>query len=243
MFYRTIKRAFDFISSLLAVCVSSPLWLIIAIGIKTSSPGPVFYRANRAGLHGEPFTLYKFRSMHEVDSTADAKGKKKEGTFIANEDRIFPFGGFLRKSKLDELPQLLNILRGEMSVVGPRPLSPAGIKLYYTGQYSCITEVQPGLACLDSLFDYAHGELFVADNTEYKAKVLPVRTELAKLYTENRNAGMDVGIIFRTISLMYQIAIQKKREFPLTTWEQRATESVFPAQVSAVNLEDVGLPV
>ena len=139
---------------------------------------------------------------------------------------------------MDELPQLLNILRGEMSVVGPRPLSPAGIKLYYTGQYSCITEVQPGLACLDSLFDYAHGELFVTDNTEYKAKVLPVRTELAKLFAENRNAGMDVGIIFRTISLMYQIAIQKKREFPLTEWEQRATDQVFHSEERTINTED-----
>lgn len=225
LLYRVFKRSFDFLSALLALIVTFPLWLVIVIGIKLSSKGPVFYVTERAGKGKKPFALYKFRSMHVYHP--DEEGKRNEGGFIANANRIFPFGAFLRKSKLDELPQLLNILAGHMSVVGPRPLSVAGAKLHYSGEYSLVTDVRPGLACLDSLFDYAHGELFVESNDEYRERVLPVRNELAKMYVNKQSVGVDIHCIFRTVQLMYQIAMQKKREFPYTKYEAEAASKVF----------------
>ena len=225
LLYRFIKRIFDILSSLLALIVSSPLWLVILIGIKMSSAGPVFYTTERAGKNKKPFTLHKFRSMHVYHPTEE--GKTTEGGFIANANRIFPFGGFLRKSKLDELPQLLDILAGHMSVIGPRPLSVAGANRHYTGKYEIVSNVRPGLACLDSLFDYAHGELFVSSNEEFREKILPVRNELAKMYVEKQNIVLDIYCILRTLKLMYQIKKKKKREFPLTKYEAEAEKNVF----------------
>ena len=161
--YDFIKRIFDVTVSFFALLVTLPVWLMIATGIKLSSKGPVFYRAERIGMNGKKFVLYKFRSMHvfkPIKNDGPANGEKG---FIADEDRIFRFGGFLRKSKLDELPQLLNIFLSQMSFIGPRPMSEKGAKKIFIGQYTCITDVKPGLSCLASLFDYAHGELFVKD--------------------------------------------------------------------------------
>ena len=117
-----------------------------------------------------------------------------------------------------------------MSVIGPRPLSVAGANLHYTGRYDCVSDVRPGLACLDSLFDYAHGELFVSSEEEFREKVLPVRNELAKIYVDRRSIGLDVYCIIRTFQLMFQIALQKKKEFPLTKYEAEAERTAFGTQ-------------
>ena len=225
--YNCIKRAFDFSMALLAIILTAPLWGVIALGIKLSSKGPVFFKTDRAGKDRKSFMVYKFRSMHEFVPDPEHPEKKMEGRFLANEDRIFKFGGLLRKTKLDELPQLINILKGEMSIVGPRPMSQAGVDLYYNGEYERITTVRPGLACLDSLYDYAHGELFVTDNTEYKQKILPVRTELAAMYVDKRSIKLDFYCICRTVELMWKIAVKKQKEFPLTGYEKRASARVF----------------
>ena len=225
--YRFFKRLFDFFSSLLAIVVSSPIWLVIAIGIKSSSKGPVFYRADRVGKDKKMFTLFKFRSMHQYHPEVKGQGEQREGGYIANTNRIFPFGGFLRKSKLDELPQLLNILMGQMSVVGPRPITEAGVKKHYIGKYDNVLTVRPGLACLDSLYDYAHGELVVKDNEEFDKKVAPMRDYLASMYVEKQSVGLDFYCILRTILLIFQIAVLKKREFPYTKYEAEADKNVF----------------
>ena len=225
MIYKFCKRAFDLICSAAAILVSLPIWAVVAIGIKLSSKGPIFYRADRVGQNGKLFTMYKFRSMH-VFQPENGSEKKTEGGYIANAQRIFPLGNFLRKSKIDELPQLINILRGDMSVVGPRPVSTGAVAKNYQGEYACILDVRPGLACLDSIYDYAHGELFVKDNEEYKRTVLPVRTELAKMYVKEATFGMDLAIIFRTVWLIIAI-VAKKRDFPYTKYEKRAMETVF----------------
>ena len=224
--YGIIKRLFDLISSLLAIIVTSPLWLIIAIGIKLSSKGPVFYRAERIGKDRKPFVVFKFRSMH-VYQPEEGSDKKMEGGFIANEARIFPFGGLLRKCKFDELPQLLNILTGQMSVVGPRPINLAYVNNHYKGRYANVTDVRPGLACLDSLFDYAHGELFIKDNDEFIRTIVPVRDCLASMYVDRRSIGLDLYCIFRTLRLMFEIAVLKKRSIPYTSYEKEAQQIVF----------------
>ena len=223
--YNFIKRIFDIFSSLFALVVLCPLWLVIITGIKISSKGPIFYISERIGKNKKPFALYKFRSMHVFHS--DDKNKKNEGGYIANADRIFPFGGFLRKSKLDEMPQLLNVLLGDMSVVGPRPITITSINRDYVGRYKCLLDVKPGLSCLDSLFDYAHGELFTSREDEYKAKVLPIRYELARMYVERKSIWLDLYCIFRTIKLMFQIAIFKKKKFQYTKYEAEAEKIIF----------------
>ena len=229
LFYRFVKRLFDIVSSLLAIIISSPLWLVIAIGIKCSSEGPVFYKADRVGKGNKLFVLYKFRSMHQYHPEIKGKGEQREGGYIANEARIFPFGAFLRKSKLDELPQLLNIFMGQMSVVGPRPITQAGVKKHYIGRYDDVLTVRPGLACLDSLYDYAHGELVVKDNEEFDRKVAPVRDCLANMYVQRRSLRLDLYCICRTVLLVFQITLMKKKEFPLTNYEAQAEKIVFGA--------------
>ena len=224
--YRFIKRAFDLISSSIALVVTSPLWLVIAIGVKLSSPGPVFYRSMRAGMNHREFAVYKFRSMHVYKPEDPSSGKKAEGGFVANANRMFKLGSFLRKSKLDELPQLLSVFTGKMSIVGPRPYPEKAVRKFYTGEYECVMTVRPGLAGLDSLYDYAHGELFVKDNETYAATVLPVRSELARIYIEKKSIAVDLYCILRTVLLIFQIIVLKKKKFELTKYEKLAVQNV-----------------
>lgn len=198
-----IKRVFDIIASALALIILSPLFLFIAIGIKVSSRGSVFYKANRCGMRREQFSMYKFRSMHIVENSV-------EKSFIADENRIFPFGSFLRKSKLDELPQLINVFFGTMSVVGPRPPSTANVDDLYIKKYSKILDIKPGLTSYASLFDYKHGELFVEDNERYIAEILPVRLDLELFYAETKNIATDFKLILTTIYTIICIILGKK---------------------------------
>ena len=108
------KRVIDFFVSTLLIVASLPIVAVILVRIKKESPGPIFFKQTRVGLHGKPFTCYKFRSMHIHDTT-------KEGLYTQDQDlRIFPFGQFMRKTRIDELPQILNVIKGEMHIVGPR---------------------------------------------------------------------------------------------------------------------------
>lgn len=233
--YNFVKRVFDLCSSAIALIITSPFWLIIAIGVKLSSPGPVFYKSMRAGKNHKEFPVYKFRSMHVYKPEDPNSGKKAEGGFVANENRMFKLGSFLRKSKLDELPQLLSVFIGKMSVVGPRPYPKKAVRKFYTGDYECVMTVKPGLAGLDSLYDYAHGELFVKDNDTYARTVLPVRSELAKVYVEKKSVGLDLYCIFRTIKLIFQIIVLEKKDFELTKYEQLAVKNVEARKAKATN--------
>ncbi|MBQ4424242.1 MAG: sugar transferase [Lachnospiraceae bacterium] len=227
LLYEVVKRLFDIGSSFLAILISSPLWLLIAVGIKLSSKGPVLYRADRVGKAGKPFVLFKFRSMHVYQPNKENQHEQREGGYIANKDRIFPFGNILRKSKLDELPQLINILLGQMSVIGPRPITEAGVKKHYIGKYDSVLSVKPGLSCLDSLYDYAHGELIVKNNEEFDVKIAPIRDYLANMYVEKQSVSLDIYCIIRTIKLIFEIAILGKRDFQYTAYEREADRAVF----------------
>ena len=185
----------------------------MGIGIKASSQGPVFFISDRIGVNGKSFKMCKFRSMHI------RKNGTNESQYLVNEHRIFSFGKFIRKSKIDELPQLINVFLGDMSIIGPRPYPKKYVDMYYTGYYSKILSVRPGLACLDSLYDYAHGELFVVNEREYSEQILPIRTELASIYIDNMSIKMDLYCIFRTIRLIFEIVIKKKRKFDFTKYE------------------------
>lgn len=228
MLYRFVKRGFDLFNSLLALIVLLPLFLLICIGIKISSKGPVFYKSKRVGMNGKIITVHKFRSMHlRQQGTVESQ-------YLVNEQRIFGVGKFLRKSKLDELPQLWDILLGNMSIIGPRPYPQSYVSKHYSAAYSEILSVRPGLACFDSLYDYAHGDLFVTDEKEYAEKVLPMRTELAKLYIEKKSIVVDIHCILRTLQLIYQIVVQRKEEFTLTKYECIAVERIKKLSASTV---------
>ena len=150
---RMVKNLIDFVASGIGLIVVAPLFAVIALAIKISSPGPAFYKQERSVLNGRKFMLYKFRTM-----VADADQKRKElealnesdgPVFkINNDPRIIPvIGPFLRKTSLDELPQLLNIFRGEMSLVGPRPPIPAEVAQYKPWQRRRLS-MKPGLTCI-----------------------------------------------------------------------------------------------
>lgn len=220
MIYRCIKRGFDIFNSMLALVVLSPLILAVSIGIKLSSKGPVFYVSERIGQNNNVFRMYKFRSMHiRQEGTV-------ESTYLVNENRVFAFGKFIRKSKIDELPQLINVLRGDMSIVGPRPYGRKYAGKNYTGKYSAITSVKPGLACFDSLYDYTHGELFVTDEKQYASEVVPVKVELAMMYVDKQSIATDVSIIVRTVKTIFEILVLRKTAFKYTRVEQEAISAV-----------------
>ena len=228
MFYRFVKRGFDLFNSALALVVLSPVFLIVCVGIKISSKGPVFYKSERIGQNGKPFTMLKFRSMHIKEK------ETKESQYLVNSSRIFKFGSFIRKSKLDELPQLINVLKADMSVVGPRPYPKSVVVRIYTGEYSKVLNVKPGLSCYDSLFDYAHGELFVTDEKKYAEEVLPIRTELAKVYVDKKSIGTDIYIILRTIGLIFDIIVRRKTEFKYDKTERETIAAFNKKQISEV---------
>ena len=172
--YLLSKRLFDIICSVIGIIITSPIWLIAIIGIELSDYGPVFYIARRVGRHNKEFRMYKFRSMR-IETNANEYG------FKADVDRIFPFGWFMRNSKIDELPQLINILLGNMSIVGPRPASIDQVKTVRMGKYEISANVTSGLTGPSALYDYIYGDT-IDNELEYKEKVLPTRLELDAWY-------------------------------------------------------------
>jgi undecaprenyl phosphate N,N'-diacetylbacillosamine 1-phosphate transferase len=177
------KRALDVILSLLALVLLAPLFILIAILVRLTSPGPALFRQQRLGRHGVPFTCLKFRTMYvNAPDIRNADGS----TFNADNDpRVTAVGNFLRKTTLDELPQFINVLRGEMSVVGPRA-DPLDVLQAYSEQEKKRLEVKPGMTG----WAFIHGRNTVP---------LPRRRELDVEYVENYSIGLDVQILLRTI--------------------------------------------
>lgn len=203
--YPILKRTFDLLAAVLAILVFLPLWILIAIAIKLLSPGPVLYKPIRVGKDGRPFTLLKFRTMR-VDSGAIRL------TTLRGDPRVFPFGAFLRKTKLDESPQLLNILAGQMSVVGPRPEDKVNADALYVGPYSRILSVKPGLSSPASLYDYTHGETYPSEEL-YLRDFEPQKLAVELYYVDHQSFLYDIQIILRTIATIILIAFGK-RSFP-----------------------------
>lgn len=193
------KRIFDLAASGFALLVLSPLFLLIAIAIKLSSPGPLFYVAPRAGRFNKTFGQLKFRSMHV---NAD-----RAGAFTArNDNRIFPVGKIIRLLKVDELPQLINVFRGEMSVVGPRPEDCKTVDTCYTPAQMKVLDAVPGLTGLPQVRFFP--ELSVIDThgmdpqLHYQQVILPMRLEMDLEYIAKQSFFYDLGLIFRTIFLI-----------------------------------------
>lgn len=201
MYEHFVKRALDIVLCTLALIIFSPLFLITALAIKVSSPGPVFYYSDRTGKNHEAFHFYKFRSMHVTN--------QDKGLFIADEDRLFPVGKIIRALKIDELPQLINVLQGKMSIVGPRPMPVSSVDTTYFGKYQKILDVRPGLTSIASLFDYTVGDTYT-DDEAYQREVLPVKNEMELLYVERQSFTYDVWLVARTIVTILQKLVGRK---------------------------------
>ena len=191
-----MKRIFDFLSSLTGVLVLSPVFLIIAITIKIDSRGSVIFKQKRVGRHEKEFYIYKFRTM--------SQGAEKQGPLITlgdHDNRITKMGHFLRKYKLDELPQLFNVLFGTMSLVGPRPEVKKYVNLYNKKEKE-VLNIKPGITDLASLEFRNESELLNEQkNAEeyYIKKIMPAKLKLNLDYIQNRSFGYDIKIIIKTI--------------------------------------------
>lgn len=198
--YSIIKRYSDVIFALIGIIATSPLWIVAMVGILVSDWGPVFYTAHRIGKGNKRFKMYKFRSMR-VAKAANAN----ETSLRPDEDRIFPFGSFIRKTKIDELPQMINILNGTMSVIGPRPVAEDQFELFRFGKWNEAAKVSVGLSGPAALYDYIYGDLFT-DEKEYMEKVYPTRRELEYIYVQKAGFWYDLKmIVYTVICIVYSL--------------------------------------
>lgn len=189
------KELFDRFGAALAILISSPAWIIAALGIMIKSPGaPVFFSQMRAGRYGQPFRMWKFRTMvanadKMLDQIKEDHGNQMEGPVfkLKNDPRIFPFGALLRKFSIDELPQLLNVLTGDMSLVGPRPLPIYEVEAFCELSHRRRLSVKPGITCEWQ----AGGRNTITSFEEWVAMDLR--------YIDNWSLWLDIKILFRTI--------------------------------------------
>ena len=189
-----MKRVFDLIVSALGIVIFSPLLILTALLVKVDSPGPIFFKQQRMGKEFRPFWIYKFRTMRK-------SLEQGPNITIGNDPRITGIGRLLRQTKIDELPQLINILRGEMSFVGPRPEVPQYVQLYRR-EYQQILAVRPGLTDLASLKYRDEAALLAnAENPEeeYVTRILPDKIMLATDYIQRASFFFDLRLILETI--------------------------------------------
>lgn len=190
-----MKRLFDIFSSAIVLVLLSPLLILLALAITIDSKGGVFYKQERIGKNGKAFMLYKFRSMR---TGADRKGLITVGS---NDDRTTKVGRFIRKYKLDELPQLINILKNEMSVVGPRPEVEKYVRLY-TAEQRKVLSAKPGLTDLASLAYINENEILgkaAHPEKTYVEQIMPAKLRLNLEYIEKQSFWFDLKIIAKTV--------------------------------------------
>lgn len=189
-----MKRVFDIFFSLIGIVLLFPLFLIIALWIKSDSKGPVFYKQSRVGLNNRNFSIFKFRTMY-LDS--DKKGLLTVGD---TDPRITASGLLLRKTKIDELPQLINVFIGEMSFVGPRPEVKKYVDLYSAEQKKVLT-VRPGVTDLASIVYRNEAELLKNSpdpEKRYIEEIMVDKLNINLSYLKDRSLLTDIGVIFKT---------------------------------------------
>ena len=192
--YEVIKRLIDIVCSFLGVLVLSPLFIIIAIIIKMTSKGPVFFSQKRVGKNGKEFDMYKFRSMvvnaEELKEKLAAKNEMSGPMFKMKDDpRVTKVGKFIRKTSIDELPQLWNVLKGDMSLVGPRPSLPKEVAQFESWMYKRL-EVKPGLTC--------YWQVSGRNNIDFEDWM-----KLDIKYVNDRSTWIDIKLIFKTVGVLF----------------------------------------
>ena len=217
----TIKRVFDISIALFVLAVASPLLVIGAVGIKLTSPGPVLYCAKRIGrdrrgrqrpdpYRGREFIMYKLRTMH----VGADNGMMPITAW--RDSRVFPWGRLLRATKIDELPQLLNVIKGDMSLVGPRPEAPEVVRAHYRTDDVATLQVLPGVTSPGTLYYYTHCEAALASDVAmnvYVEQVLPAKLALDRVYLSNATFLYDVRILLRTLKVVVARSLGVRR-FP-----------------------------
>ena len=193
--YAVSKRAFDICVSAVAIILLSPVLLIISAIVYLGDPGPVIYGQVRIGKNGKAFKMWKFRSMYKnadkmIDQLTDEQRQQYITEFkIDNDPRITPVGNFLRKTSLDELPQLFNVLCNDMSLVGPRPLIESEIQTYYADMFDTLLSVKPGVT--------GYWQAYARNNATYQSGQ---RQQMEMYYVNHASIMLDVKILFRTVA-------------------------------------------
>jgi lipopolysaccharide/colanic/teichoic acid biosynthesis glycosyltransferase len=201
------RRKTEVVLAAVALLLTAPLLLAIAVGIWFSDPGPVFYLADRAGVRGVIFRMYKFRTMR----IAPGPGSRIAG---ARDARVFAFGRLLRRLKLDEVPQLINIIRGEMAFVGPRPEDPWFVEHFYTEADRETLETPPGLTSPGTLYYFSYAEhLLDHTNTEasYISGPLKIKLALDRAYVFQASAASDLRLAAETVRELVRVALGRQR--------------------------------
>ena len=195
-----VKRVFDLLTAGVGLLVLSPVFLLVGILVKLDSPGPVLYKGDRIGKGGVPFKMYKFRTMVV---SADQMGP---ALTHGRDPRTTRVGRILRKWKIDEIPQLLNILRGEMSVVGPRPESPGYVK-HYTPEQRQVLRAKPGMTGLTQV-KFRHEESLLSHckhpEADYIEKIMPQKLALDLEYLKHQSLFLDIKLITQTLLCLFQ---------------------------------------
>lgn len=190
------KRLFDLFWTIPSLFLLSPIFLFIGVWVKIDSPGPVFFRQERVGRFGKSFRIFKFRTM-----CLDAESKGRQIT-VGADPRITRSGNFLRKTKLDELPQLINVILGEMTLVGPRPEVPRYVALYPTDVRERVLSVPPGITDNASI-EYKDESTILGQAADpdkaYIEEVMPIKLEYYQRYVAERSLWLDFTLILRTL--------------------------------------------
>ena len=183
-FNAIIKRAVDIVGSLVCLVLFSPVMLVTAVLIKLTSPGPLIFKQERVGLHNQPFIMYKFRSMEVQKANVEQKGWTTR-----HDPRVTGIGKFIRRTSIDELPQLINVLKGEMSLIGPRPERPQFVEKFREEipRYMIKHQVRPGMTGWAQVNGY-RGDTSIRKRIEYDL-----------YYIENWTLGLDIKILFLTV--------------------------------------------
>jgi lipopolysaccharide/colanic/teichoic acid biosynthesis glycosyltransferase len=218
------KRLFDMAAAIIGLLLLSPVFLLAFVGIKATSSGPAIYRARRMGQHGVVFVMHKFRTMHVGNQPASVI------TGVADK-RVFGFGRLLRATKIDELPQLYDVLTGTMSIVGPRPEDPKIVEQHYNQLARETLNVAPGLASPGSIYNYTHGHLYLRDadpEGSYVRQLLPMKLALELVYLRRQSFTGDLLVIARTAITIVRIALgQRLFAEPPEMAEARQLESML----------------
>ncbi len=191
-----MKRLFDIIFSIFGLIITSPLLALVSLLIKLTSKGPVFYRGVRMGKYGKPFRIFKFRTMV-------VNAERLGGPSTAGDDpRLTKIGLFLKKYQLDEMPQLINVLKGEMSLVGPRPEVKMYVDMMSDEERKTILSIKPGMTDFASLLNFHESEVLkgiLDPEKTYMEKIRPEKIRLQLEYVKNRSFLLDLKIIIKTI--------------------------------------------
>lgn len=193
------KRLFDLLVAAGALLLLAPLLLLLALVVRLDSPGPVFYRQQRVGRFGVPFAIHKFRTMQH--------GATGLPLTVGADPRITKSGAWLRRTRLDELPQLIDVLRGRMSLVGPRPEVPRYVALYPAALRERVLAVRPGItdpASLDFIDEAAVLAAAADPEREYVERILPAKLQRAADYAEHATLSTDLALLRRTVRLLWR---------------------------------------